>query len=48
MEIEMQVDRKMWVIKDGLPLGAKAIASKIRQLFLSIATMMAFNKQVTE
>jgi hypothetical protein len=38
----------MWVNTDGLPLGAKAIASKIRQLNLRIATMTAFNKHVTE
>lgn len=44
----MQVERKMWANTDGLPLGAKTIASKIRQLNLRIATMTAFNKHITE
>jgi hypothetical protein len=38
-EVESQVDRKKWVNKDGLLLGLKAIASRIRQLLLSIAMM---------
>jgi hypothetical protein len=43
-EVEKQIDRKMWLIKDGLSLSAKAIASWIRQLLLNIATMTALNK----
>ena len=39
-DVESQVDRKKWVNKDGLPLGLKAIASRIRQLLLSIAMMI--------
>jgi hypothetical protein len=47
-EVEKQVDRKMWLNKEGLRLGAKAIASQIRQLLLNIATMMASNKHLIE
>jgi hypothetical protein len=47
-EIEVQVYRKMWVNKEGLPFTARAMASKLRQVFLSIATMSALNKRVTE
>ena len=38
----------MWINKDGLLLSTKAMASKIRQVVLSIATMMALNYHVRE
>jgi hypothetical protein len=39
----VQVNRKMWINKDGLSLSTKAMASKIRQVVLSIAMMTALN-----
>jgi hypothetical protein len=45
-EFEKQVERKMWLNNDGLPLGAKVIASPIKQLFLSITTMTTSNKHL--
>jgi hypothetical protein len=35
----------MLVNKDGLPFGTKAMASRIRQLLVSLTTMTAANKQ---
>jgi hypothetical protein len=46
-EIEEQVDKKVWLNKEGLPLNAKSMASKVRQVLISIATMSALNKHVT-
>jgi hypothetical protein len=47
-EIEEQVDKKMWLNKEGLPLNAKSMASKVQQVPISIATMSALNKRVTQ
>jgi hypothetical protein len=47
-EIELQMNKKMWLNKEGLPLNAKSMASKLRQVIISIATMSALNKHVTE
>jgi hypothetical protein len=47
-EIEEQVDKKMWLNKEGLPLNAKSMASKVRQVLISITTMSALNKRVTQ
>jgi hypothetical protein len=38
----------MWVNKDGLPFGAKAMASWIKKLFVNLATMTTLNKELTE
>jgi hypothetical protein len=47
-EIKEQVDKKMWLNKEGLPLNAKSMASKVRQVLISIATMSALNKRFTQ
>ena len=47
-EIESQVDRKKRVKKDGLPPGLKTIALRIRQLLVSFAIMVAFNRHIIE
>ena len=39
IEIEDQIDRKIWVNKEGNLLNAKSMASRLRQVLLSIATM---------
>jgi hypothetical protein len=38
----------MWVNKENLPLTARAMTSKLRQVLLSIATISALNKRITE
>ena len=40
-EIEAEIDKKSWVTKEGLPLRARAVASKLRSLAMSIAIMAA-------
>ena len=45
-EIEAEIDRKSWVTKKGLPLRARAVASKLRSLTMSIATMAASHRAV--
>jgi hypothetical protein len=40
-EIEEQIDRKMWINKEGNSLSAKSMASRLKQVLLSIATMTA-------
>ena len=40
-EIEEDIDRKQWHMKDGLPLRARPIASKVRQIIFSMAKMAA-------
>ena len=40
-EVEAEIDKKSWVTKEGLPLRAQAVASKLRSLTMSIATMAA-------
>ena len=40
-EVEAEIDRKSWVTKEGLPLRARAVASKLRSLTMTIATMAA-------
>jgi hypothetical protein len=46
--MEEQVDQRKWLIKDGSPLGAWSIASRIRQLLMSISKMTVANKKVTK
>ena len=45
-EIEAEIDRKSWVTKEGLPLRARAVASKLRSFTMSIATMAASQRAV--
>ena len=45
-EVEAEIDRKSWVTKEGLPLRARAVASKLRSLTMSIATMAASQRAV--
>ena len=40
-EVEEQVDKKQWLNKEGLPFGAKAIASRVKQLIVSLDVMIA-------
>lgn len=47
-EVKEQVDIKKWVNKDGLPFGAKAKASWIRELILSLGVMIAANKHIIQ
>uniref|UniRef100_A0A7I4AG42 Uncharacterized protein n=1 Tax=Physcomitrium patens TaxID=3218 RepID=A0A7I4AG42_PHYPA len=44
-EIESQRDNRQWVTKDGSPLKAKGIASKIRQIIVTMAAMTAEKKR---
>jgi hypothetical protein len=46
-EVEEQVDKKQWLNKEGLPFGAKAMASRVRQLIVSLDVMTASNKHVS-
>ena len=45
-EVEAEIDMKSWVTKEGLPLRARAVASKLRSLTMSIATMVASQRAV--
>ena len=45
-EIEVEIDKKSWVTKEGLPLRVRAVASKLRSLTMSIATMAASQRAV--
>jgi hypothetical protein len=47
-EVDSQVDKKKWVNKDELTLGLKAIASRVRQLLISIAAITASNQHIIE
>jgi hypothetical protein len=47
-EIEEQIDRKMWVNKEGNPLSTKSMASRLRQVLLSIVTMTALHQRAME
>ena len=38
-EIMADIDKKLWVTKDGLPLQARSIASKLLSINMSMATM---------
>jgi hypothetical protein len=44
-EIEDQVDKKKW-LKEGLPFKAKAMASWVKQLIVSLDVMTASNKLI--
>ena len=47
-DIEIQVDKNEWLNKDGLPLGARSMASKVRQTIISLDVMMATNKSISK
>jgi hypothetical protein len=46
-KVEEQVDQKKWLTKDRSPFSTRAMASRIRQLLISLAKMTAANKKVT-
>jgi hypothetical protein len=46
-EIEAQVDNKEWLNKEGHPFGFRAMASRIRQLIVSLDVMIANNKHMS-
>ena len=45
-EVEKEIDQKAWQTKEGLPLRARPVASKVRRLIQSMATMTAANRAV--
>jgi hypothetical protein len=46
-EIEAQVDNKEWLNKEGHPFGFRAMASRVRQLIVSLDVMTASNKYMS-
>jgi hypothetical protein len=46
-EIEAQVDNKEWLNKEGHPFGFRAMASRVRQLIVSLDVMTASNKHMS-
>ena len=47
-EIEESVDKKEWVTKDGLPLKAIGMASKVRQTIISLDVVTATNRSIAD
>ena len=47
-EIEQAVDKKKKVNKEGLPLNARSMASKIRQTVISLDIVTATNKSIAD
>jgi hypothetical protein len=47
-EIEEHVDKKKWLNKEGLPFGTRAMASRVRQLIVSLDIMIASNKHILQ
>ena len=46
-EVESEIDRQVWTTKEGLPLRAQFVVSKVRNLIHSMAKMAAARKAVT-
>ena len=46
-EVESEIDRQVWTTKEGLPLRARSVASKVRNLIHSMAKMAAACKAIT-
>ena len=46
-EVESKIDRQVWTTKEGLPLRARSVASKVRNLIHSMAKMAATRKAIT-
>ena len=46
-EVESEIYRQVWTKKEGLPLRARSIASKVKNLIHSMAKMAAARKAVT-
>ena len=46
-EVESEIDRQVWTTKEGLPLKARSVASKVRNLIHSMAKMAAARKAIT-
>jgi hypothetical protein len=42
------VDIKEWLNKEGLPLGARGMASRVRQIIVSLDVMTASNKNMSQ
>ena len=47
-ELEEQVDKKEWVNKNGLPLSAAGMASKVRQTLVSLDVVTARNRGIAD
>jgi hypothetical protein len=47
-EIEEQVDKTKWLNKEELLFGAKAMASRFKQLIVSLDIMIASNKHISQ
>ena len=46
-EVESKIDWQVWTTKEGLPLRACSVASKVRNLIHSMAKMAAARKAIT-
>ena len=46
-EIEDQVDKKEWLNKEGFPLSARSMASKVRQIIVSLDILTTTNKSMS-
>ena len=47
-EIKQAVDKKEWVNKEGLPLNARSMASKVRQTVISLDIVTATNRSIAD
>ena len=47
-DIEVQIDKREWLNKDKLPLGARSMVSKVRQTIISLDVMLATNKSISK
>ena len=47
-DIEASVDKKKWVTKEGLPLKAISMASKVRQTIISLDVVTATNRSIVD
>ena len=47
-DIEHVVDKKEWVNKEGLPLNARSMASKVRQTVISLDIVTATNRSIVD
>ena len=47
-DIKALVDKKDWVTKDGLPLKAISMASKVRQTIISLDVVTATNRSIAD
>ena len=47
-DIKASVDKKEWVTKEGLPLKAISMASKVRQTIISLDVVTATNRRIAD